>query len=336
MKKALIYVSACIICTAAQGTSSKSFVPAIVYQGDRHDQGFNEQAFSGAEQFKKEYGISYIEAQASNDAQQLQALRSAARRGATFVVAVTNTFAPWIAQVAKEFPRVKFVLTDATAKGRAANLKSIMFREQEVAFLAGMAAAFKSKSNTIGYIGGNAIPPILAWGCGYAQGARYAKPQIKIIQNMVANTSVGFSDPARGAEIARSQFDRGVDVVFTAANLTNFGVLRQVKDSGKLGIGVDSNQNGLFPGAVLTSAIKKVGNLVYDEWKAAKNEAPWQSGVTTAGLKENVLDLAIDQHNRAVFDQDLERRVMQARADIVAGKIKVIDYRTDNRCPVKY
>ncbi|WP_293234987.1 BMP family ABC transporter substrate-binding protein [Paludibacterium sp.] len=320
----------------ATSSYAADFLPAVVYQGEKHDQAFNEQVFMMADQFKKEHGIAYLEARSANDAQPLQALRAVARRGANFIVAVAYTYAPTIAQAAKEFPQAKFVLVDAAANGSAPNLKSIMFREQEVAFLAGMAAALKSKTNTIGYIGGTAVPPIMAFGCGYAQGARHINSKIKIIQNMVANTSAGFLDPARGAEITRTQFDRGADVVFGAAHLTTLGILRQAKDSKKLAIGVDSNMNGLFPGTVLTSAMKMAGNIVYSEWTAALRGAPWHAGITTVGLEENVLGLAIDKHNRAVFDPALERRINQARTDIISGKIKVVDYRENNRCPVKY
>ncbi|MBV8046864.1 MAG: BMP family ABC transporter substrate-binding protein [Paludibacterium sp.] len=314
---------------------ARDFKPALVIQGLKHDQSFNEQALVGAERFKKEFGVPYLEAQAMNDAQNLQALRSVSRRGATIVVAVGNTHAPWIARVAKEFPKVRYVLIDATAKGSAPNLRSILFREQEAAFLAGIAATLKSQSGKIGFIGGQEIPPVMAWGCGYIQGARYAKNSVQVIQNMVANTAVGFRDPARGAEIARSQFDRGVDVVFAAANLTTTGVLRQAYDSKKLAIGVDSNQNGLFPGYVLTSLLKRVDGVIYDVWKAEMMHEPWVAGVATFGLKENALDLAIDKHNSVVFDLPLQKRIQQAREKIIAGTIKVVDYRENYACPVK-
>lgn len=312
---------------------AEKFLPGLVIQGMKHDKSFNEMALAGAARFKQDFGIPYIEAQAMNNAQNLQALRAVARRGATMVIAVGNTHAPWIPVVAREFPKVKFVLIDATIKG-GDNIESIRFREQEGSFLAGMVAAIKSKTDTIGFIGGQAIPAVLAWGCGYVQGARYAKPQVKVVQNMVSNTPLGFTDPARGAELARSQFDRGVDVVFAAANLTTLGVLQQARDAGKLGIGVDSNQNYLQPGAVLTSVLKRVDNVVYDTWTAGK-DGRWKPGVRTLGLKEQALDLAIDQHNRDLMTTEIVERINTARTAIIAGTLQVEDYRSHQRCSVK-
>jgi len=141
-------------------------------------------------------------------------------------------------------------------------------------------------------------------------------------------------DPARGPELARSQFDRGVDVVFTAANLTSLGVLQQAKQSGKLAIGVDSNQNGLYPGTILTSMLKRVDNAVYGALLAAK-DGTWTPGVKSLGLKEGGVDWALDEHNRALITPEMEDRINTARDDIIAGKIKVVEYRTDNTCPMK-
>lgn len=322
-----------LLLACAMPAGAEKFVPGLVIQGMKHDKSFNEMALAGAERFRRDFGVPYIEAQAMNNAQNLQALRAVARRGATMVVAVGNTHAPWIPVVAREFPRVRFVLIDSTTEG-GRNIESIRFREQEGSFLAGMAAALKSKTHTIGFIGGQGIPAVLAWGCGYVQGARHVDKKIRVIENMVSNTALGFSDPARGAELARSQFNRGADVVFAAANLTTLGVLQQARDAGKLGIGVDSNQNYLQPGSVLTSVLKRVDNVVYDTWKSGM-QGQWKPGVRTLGLRERALDWAIDQHNRALIPVEMERRINAARDEIVAGRIRVADYRAQHRCPVR-
>ena len=143
-----------------------------------------------------------------------------------------------------------------------------------------------SKSGTIGYLGGMDIPIIRRIGRGYAEGARWAVPGIAIIDNVTGTTPAGFVDPARGAELARSQFDRGVEVIFAAAGITGFGALQAAKDAGKLAIGMDSNQNLLFPGTVLTSLLRRVDNAVYDALVAAR-ASTWQPGVRSLGLAED-------------------------------------------------
>src|SRR5208282_1260439 len=161
----------------------------------------------------------------------------------------------------------------------------VVFREQEGAFLVGVLGAMASKSGTIGYLGGMDIPIIRRIGKGYAEGAHWAVPGIEIIDNVTGTTPAAFVDPARGAELARSQFDRGVDVIFAAAGITGFGALQAAKDEGKLAIGMDSNQNPLFPGTVLTSLLKRVDSAVYDAFMAAR-AGTWQPGVRSLGLAE--------------------------------------------------
>lgn len=324
-------VGACLVLLNSIA-GAKGFLPALVFNGVKQDGGFNQMSLVGAERFRKDFGIRYIEAQAENDAQYQQALRAVARKGASMVVAIGNPFAPWLPKVAREFPNVKFVLVDSIAK--EANIQSIGFLDHEGAFLVGMAAALKSKTQTIGFIGGRALPTILAFGCGYVQGARFADPRIKVIQNMAADSEAGFNDPARGVELARSQFERGADVVFAAAMFTSLGVLQHARDAGKYSIGVDSNQNHRHPGSVLTSMVKRTDNVVYAALKAGM-QGTWKPGIYKQGLKERALDWTIDQHNRALISPAMEQRINQARDAIIAGKIKVVDYRSSNSCPVR-
>ncbi|WP_246542743.1 BMP family lipoprotein [Paludibacterium yongneupense] len=314
----------------AAPVSAREFLPALVYGGNKYDKGFNEMAFVGAERFKKDFAARYLEVQTTNDTQKEQSLRAMARR-ADMVIAVGVSFTPAVEIVAREFPRTRFVMIDAAARG--ANVASVLFREQEGAFLVGMAAAMKSRSGSVGFIGGMGLPLIRSFACGYVQGARFVDGKIRVIQNMAWDTQIGFSDPARGAELARSQFDRGADVIFSAANLTTLGVLQQARDSGKLAIGVDSNQNGLYPGTVLTSMVKRVDNAVYAAMKSGK-EKGWKAGATSFGLKEGGVDWALDAHNRALITPEMEARINAARDGIVAGRLKVVDYRSRNACPV--
>jgi basic membrane protein A len=197
-----------------------------------------------------------------------------------------------------------------------------------------MMAGMASKSNKVGFIGGMDIPLIRKFACGYVQGVKAAKPNAEIIQNMTGNTGAAFNDPAKGAELAKSQLDRGADVIYHAAGGTGIGVLRTVADAGKLGIGVDSNQNGLHPGKVLTSMLKRVDNAVYATLMDAKN-GRWKPGVTIYGLAQDGVGYAMDDNNKTLVSAEMKAAVDKAAADIRAGTVKVHDYMTNQQCPVQ-
>ncbi|SCK27202.1 BMP family protein [Vogesella sp. LIG4] len=330
-KKRGFAIAAAAMMVAA--SSSFAFTPAVVYdQAGKFDKSFNEAAYTGAERFKKATGVAYREAQIANEAQKEQVLRNLARKNVDLIVAVGFSFTQAVQTVATEFPKVKFAIVDDVAKGD--NVQSVLFKEQEGSYLVGMAAAMASKSHKVGFVGGMDVPLIRAFDCGYAQGAKAADSKVEVISNMTGTTPQAFNDPARGGELARSQFDRGVDVVFHAAGGTGMGVLQAAKDKNKLGIGVDSNQNHLFPGFVLTSMLKRVDNAVYNLFMAGKN-GTWKSGVVTMGLKEGGVDWALDDNNRKLISKAMEGKINQAKKDIISGKVKVVDYRAANSCPVK-
>jgi len=326
---ALIGAVAAVLGTA----QAQDFAPAIVFDmGGKFDKSFNEAAYNGAERFKRETGIAYREFEVTSEAQRDQALRNLARRGATVIVAVGFAQAVPVDGAAKEFPNVKFNIIDSVVN--LPNVQSFIFKEHEGSFLAGIMAASVSKSGKIGFVGGMDIPLIRAFGCGYVQGARHANPRVEILQNMTGTTPAAWRDPTRGGELARAQFDRGVDVVYAAAGGTGLGVLQAAKDQGKLAIGVDSNQNHLHPGSVLTSMIKRVDVAVYEAFKAAR-ENRWQAGLRVLGLKEEGVGVAIDEHNRRLVSAELEATVRKASDDIVAGRLTVVDYRQANTCPAQ-
>lgn len=333
MKLLVKLAATAAVAVFAASAAAQDFVPAIVFDmGGKFDKSFNEAAYNGAERFKRETGIAYREFEVTSEAQRDQALRNLARRGATVIVAVGFAQAVPVEAAAKEFPSVKFNIIDSVVQ--LPNVQSFVFKEQEGSFLAGMMAASASKTGKVGFVGGMDIPLIRAFGCGYAQGARFVNPRIEIIQNMTGTTPAAWRDPTRGGELARAQFDRGVDVVYAAAGGTGLGVLQAAKDQGRLSIGVDSNQNHLHPGSVLTSMIKRVDVAVYEAFKAAR-ENRWQAGVRNLGLKEEGVGVAIDEHNRRLVSAEMESAVNKARDEIVAGRLAVVDFRQANSCPVQ-
>jgi basic membrane protein A len=213
------------------------------------------------------------------------------------------------------------------------NVQSIVFKEHEGSYLVGVLAALASKSGKVGFVGGMDIPLISRFQCGYAQGAKAANPDVEVLANMTGTTPAAWNDPTRGAELAKGQFDRGVDVVFAAAGGTGTGVYQAAKDAGKLAIGVDSNQNHLQPGTMLTSMLKRVDVAVYESAKTAK-EGTWKPGVTVLGLAEGGVDWALDEHNKSLITDDMKAKVEAAKADIISGKVQVHDYMSDNSCPI--
>lgn len=304
--------------------------PAVVYDaGGKFDKSFNEAAYNGMERFRKETGGSYLEFEIANDTQREQAFRRMAQKGANPIIAIGFTQASALEKVAKEFPQLKFAIVDMVVN--LPNVQSVVFKEQEGAFLAGMAAAMASTSGKVGFVGGMDVPLIRRFQCGYEQGAKYANPKVETLANMTGTTPAAWSDPTRGGELARNQFSRGVDVIFAAAGGTGVGVYQAAKDQGRLAIGVDSNQNHLHPGTMLTSMVKRVDVAVFNIARSVKDNR-WQSGVQVLGLKENGVALAMDEHNAKRVTPEMRKRLDAAQADIVAGRIKVADYMADNAC----
>ncbi|MGQ9367216.1 BMP family lipoprotein [Azospirillum sp. ST 5-10] len=310
---------------AGTARAADPFQPGLVYDmGGKFDKSFNEAAYVGAERFKSETGIAYRDFELTNEAQRDQALRTLARRGADVIAAVGFTQAAAIETVAKEFPDTKFCLVDETVD--LPNVRSVTFKEEEASFLVGMLAALASKTGKVGFVGGMDVPLIRNFQTGYEQGVKHVDPKTEILANMTGTTPTAWNDPMRGAELARSQFDRGADVVYAAAGATGLGVLQAAADAGKLGIGVDSNQNWLHPGHILTSMLKRVDVAIYDCFADAKN-GTWSAGHEVLGLKEEGVGYALDEHNRSLVTPDMEKAVEEARAKIVAGGLSVEPYR---------
>ncbi|MCC6467353.1 MAG: BMP family ABC transporter substrate-binding protein [Alphaproteobacteria bacterium] len=330
---ALAAVAAACMMVLGAGAQAQEFVPALVFDmGGKFDKSFNEAAYSGAQKFKKDSGVDYREFEVTNETQREQALRNMARRGATVVVAIGFAHATPLQVVAKEFPNVKFTIIDGVVD--LPNVQSVLFKEQEGSYLVGMLAALTSKTGKVGFVGGMDIPLIRAFACGYRQGVVAVNPKAEVFENMTGTTPAAWNDPTKGGELARSQFDRGADIVYAAAGATGLGVLQAAKDLGKLSIGVDSNQNHLHPGSVLTSMVKGVDVAVYNAFKDAK-AGTWKGGIQNLGLAEKAVGWALDDNNRKLVSAENEKKVNDAMADIVSGKVKVVDYRAGNSCPAK-
>ena len=303
--------------------------PAIIFDlGGKFDKSFNEAAFAGAERWAKETGGTFKELEMQDEAQREQALRRLAEAGANPIAMTGFAFGDVLNKVAPDFPDTKFAIADMVVD--QPNVKSIVFNEHEGSYLVGIMAAMASKSGTVGFIGGMDIPLIRKFGCGYAQGVLAANPDAKVILNMTGDTPAAWNDPVKGAELAKAQKSQGADVIYAAAGGTGVGVLQAAADEGILSIGVDSNQNYMHPGQVLTSMVKRVDNAVYEVFKEGADMKP---GLNVMGLANDGVGYAMDDNNAALVTPEMKAAVEDAAAKIKSGEIVVHDYMTDDTCP---
>ena len=332
MKFVSALAGAAAVFGAATGAFAQDFKPAVIFDlGGKFDRSFNQASFEGAERFKEEFDIEYREFEIQSDAQREQALRRFAQQGNNPIVAAGFAQQSAMEAVAAEFPDTQFTIIDAVID--LPNVRSVVFKEHEGSYLVGVLAAMASESDTVGFVGGMDIGLIRKFACGYVQGVKSVSPDATVIQNMTGTTGAAWNDPVKGGELAKSQIDQGADVVYHAAGGTGRGVLQAAADNGALGIGVDSNQNYLHPGQVLTSMLKRVDVAVYDAFKDSM-DGNFEPGVQVLGLAENGVGYAVDDNNEELLTDEMMAAVEEAKAKIISGEITVHDYTSDDSCPV--
>jgi len=305
--------------------------PALIFDlGGKFDKSFNESAYNGAQRWVEETGGSYNEVEMQSEAQREQALRRFAEAGNNPIVMTGFAFGDALAEVAPDYPDTKFAIIDMVVD--QPNVRSVVFNEHEGSYLVGMMAAMASETGTVGFIGGMDIPLIRKFACGYVQGAKAANPDAVVIQNMTGTTPAAWNDPVKGSELTKAQISQSADVVYAAAGGTGVGVLQTAADEGILSIGVDSNQNYLHSGKVLTSMVKRVDNAVYEAMMAGEN---LETGFFVMGLANGGVGYAMDEHNESLVNAEMKAAVDAAAAAIGSGDLIVHDYMSDNTCPVE-
>lgn len=305
--------------------------PALIFDlGGKFDKSFNEAAFAGAQKWAEETGESFREIELQSEAQREQALRRFAESGANPVVMAGFAFGSALEEVAADYPDTKFVIIDMVTPGD--NVRSVVFNEHEGSYLVGMMAAQKSASGVVGFVGGMDIPLIRKFACGYVQGVKAVNPDATVIQNMTGTTPAAWGDPVKGGELTKAQIAQGADVVYHAAGGTGVGVLQAAADAGIYGIGVDSNQNYMFPGHVLTSMLKRVDNAVYE---AFKDGPELETGIQVMGIANGGIGYAMDEFNADLVTDEMKASVDEAAAKIASGELAVHDYMSDSACPVE-
>lgn len=307
--------------------------PAVIFDlGGKFDRSFNQAAAEGAEKFKAETGIAYHEFELQSDSQREQAVRRFAEQGYNPIIVVGFSQASALNAVAPDFPDTDFAIIDMVVE--QPNVRSIVFNEHEGSYLVGVLAAMASKTGKVGFVGGMDIPLIQKFACGYVQGVKATNPNAEVFQNMTGTTGAAWNDPVKGGELAKSQIDRGADVIYHAAGGTGIGVLQAAADAGVLGIGVDSNQNYLHPGQVLTSMLKRVDLATYGTMMDVKS-GTFKPGINVMGLAQDGVGYAVDDNNKALLTPEMIAAVDAAKAKIISGEITVHDYTADGACPVK-
>jgi basic membrane protein A and related proteins len=302
-------------------------VGLVLDKGGKDDKSFNTAAFRGATDAVQKLGIELKEVESADDAAFEPALRTFAERGYPLVLAIGFSQIDAVKKVAPQFPKTHFAIVDGVVEG--ANVAALMFAEHEGSYLVGYLASLMSKTNKVGFIGGMDIALIRRFQTGYEAGAKAANAKTDVVVNYVGVNSSAWANPTRGKELALAQYGKGVDVIFHAAGASGIGLFDAADEKGAFVIGCDSNQNGLKPGRVVTSMLKRVDTAVFDVIKA-QVEGKFQSGVRYFGLKDKGVDYAVDSNNEKLIEP-YRARLEDVRAKIIKGEIKVPDYYEMNK-----
>ncbi|MBV6521668.1 MAG: Membrane lipoprotein TmpC [Gemmatimonadaceae bacterium] len=316
---------------AEVGATSGAVNVGVVFDlGGRGDKSFNDGAYAGAERAVRELGahVRFVEPGEGSDRE--AGLRVLAAEGMDLVIGVGFIFSDDLTQLAREYPNTRFagvdyaVPTDSKGQPLALppNLAALKFREEEGSFLVGALAALVSRSKTLGFVGGMDFPLIHKFEAGYRAGVRAVCADCTVIAQYAGVTPEAFRNPGKGLELALSQYQSGVDVIFQASGSTGLGVFEAARRRGKLAIGVDADQYGEAPGFILTSMVKGVDAAVFRTIEQVKG-GTFRGGVFQLGLAEQGVDYVYDEHNRALIPDSVRARVEALRQDVIAGRITV-------------
>lgn len=298
-------------------------VGLILDKGGKDDKSFNTAAWEGASKAAAEGQVELKDVESMDDAMFEPSLRSFAERGYDLVISIGFAQKEPLDRVAADFPNIHFAIVDATVD--RPNVASLLFDEHEGSYLVGAISAATSETGTIGFVGGMDIPLIRRFQMGYEAGAKAVRPDVKILSNFVGVTSDAWNNPNRGKELARSQYERGADVIFAPAGASNLGVFDAAEEMDRFVIGVDSNQNWIKPGFVLTSMLKRVDRAVYEVIRESV-AGRFLPGVRNFGLKNDGVGYALDANNEAILKPSVQAIADSLKNEILAGRIEVPDY----------
>jgi basic membrane protein A len=298
--------------------------------GGRGDKSFNDGAYIGAQRAVKELGarVRYVEPGEGSDRE--AGLRLLAAEGMKLVIGVGFIFTDDLTALAKEYPKVAFagvdfavtIGADGNPEPPPKNLAALKFREEQGSFLVGAIAALVGNSKKVGFVGGMDSPLIHKFEAGYRAGVKEVCPDCEVIVQYAGVTPDAFRNPGRGKELALSQYQQGVNVIYHASGSTGLGVFEAARTMNRYAIGVDADQYSEAPGHVLTSMVKRVDNAVYNAILRVK-ENRFTGGIYNFGLAEDGVGYVYDDQNRALIPDNVRARVEALKAEIVAGRIAV-------------
>lgn len=302
-------------------------VALVLDKGGRDDKSFNSAAFEGATRAQKELGafLKYVET--TDDAAVENTMRSFAQKNFDLIIGIGFAQMEAIKKVSAQFPKINFALVDAEVK--APNVRSLLFEEHQGSYLVGALAALKSKTGKVGFVGGMDVPLIRRFQMGYEAGVKKINPKATVVSNYIGVSSDAWNNPAKAKELALTQYSGGADVIFAAAGASNNGIFDAAEDKKAFAIGVDSNQNWVKPGRILTSMLKRVDIAVFKTIEDGKN-GKFTAGVDRYGLKNNGVDYAMDKYNQELVTPAMKKEVESLKAQILSGKIQVPDFYLKN------
>lgn len=324
---ALALVLATALPVATRAEEKPKYSPAIIYQytGENSDNSYINSARNGIDKAEGEFRTKVTITQLKATDNITDSIKQVADSGATPIILLGGQNVESVLKLAERYPGTTFTVIDGLVPPLYPNVQSILFKDNEGAFLVGIIAGKMSKSGFVGFIGGMDIPIIRNFAKGFTQGVKYAAPDVKVNVQMIGTTSDAWNNPEKAKSIALAQYNEGADIVFAAAGGSSVGVLKAADELGKLAIGVDTNQNGMYPGRVLTSMVKRVDVAVYDTLKNS-HDGSWSAGLKYLGVKEGALDYAVDQNNRGLITEKLIEQVATAKDHIVNGTLVVDSY----------
>jgi basic membrane protein A len=318
---AVTFLAACMLFQPSAFAEFK--VGLVLDRGGKDDKSFNSSAYAGAMEAKSKLSVfvKYVEATDDNAFEPL--IRAFAQREFDLIIGLGFAQKEAVGKIAKQFPKRNFAIIDAQVD--APNVRSLLFEEQEGAYLVGAIAAMTSKTGKIGFVGGMDIPLIRRFAMGYEAGAKGINPQLTVLANYVGVTSEAWNNPPKGKELAIAQYDAGADIIFAAAGASGLGVFDAAERTKKFAIGVDANQDWMKPGLILTSMLKRVDQAVYSAIEEAQ-AGKFSGGVKRFGLANKGIDYSVDEYNAKILTESVRQRAETLKADIISGKIIVPDF----------
>lgn len=319
---ALALTAMAFIFGAAAGTEAKIKVAFVTSESGMGDRSFNDMMDQGMKRAVKELGIDYVIIQPRSISEFQSTLARAAGQGFDIIIGSSFDMIKPMKVVAGAFPQQKFGLVDVGPDPIAPNVVSSVTKDWEGSFLVGVIAAKVTKTGTIGFVGGKDIPIIHRFFVGYYYGAKMAKPDVNVLESY----SGTFTDPAAGKEYTLALVNKGSDINFAVAGATSAGVIDAAKSSNTFAIGVDSDQNYMAPGHVLTSMVKRVDTQAFDMIKSVVDGSFKGGTVRYYGLKEGGVDAAMDEYNKGLIPDDVLKQVDELRQKVISGDIVVPNY----------